>query len=62
MDRFIVELKTDRSNGTKFYLARDEAGREAESDRVGGFKDAHAQVALATQALARLGEHISSVA
>ncbi len=60
MDRFTVELKTDPSDGTKYFVARDETGREAESDHVGGFRDAHARVALATQALARLGERIET--
>ena len=59
MDRFTVELKTDPSDGTKYFVARDET-REAESDHVGGFRDAHARVALATQALARLGERIET--
>ena len=60
MDRFIVELHTDQTDGTKYFLARDEKGREAKSDHIGGFRDAHARVALATQALARLGERIAA--
>jgi hypothetical protein len=60
MDRFIVELHTDHSDGTKYFLARDEDGCEAESDDVGGFRDAHARIALATQALVRLGERIAA--
>jgi hypothetical protein len=56
LERIVVELVQD---GSFFYRASSE-GAVGESDRVNGFRDVHARAALATQALARLGERLEA--
>ncbi len=61
MKRITVELMNDPRDGSTFYVATErERGRRAESDHVRSLRDVHAQVALATQAVARLGERIEA--
>jgi hypothetical protein len=60
VNRIVVELVNDRRARMMFYRATDEKGRSGESDRVRSFRDLHAQAALATQAVSRLGERLES--
>jgi len=63
MKAITVALLTDPSDRTLFYRARElEVGVSADSDHVPGLREAdfHTASALASQAVARLGERLES--
>ncbi len=63
MKAITVALMTDPSDRTLFYRARElENGAWADSDHVRGLRDRdyHTASALASQAVARLGEKLES--
>jgi hypothetical protein len=60
MERIVVELLRERDRSMYYRATGTPGGAVGESDRVTGFRDAHAQASLATQAVARLGERLES--